>query len=46
VQVNDVLDFGKQEHGSGDLRAYHTEADLRVLAHEAMTGELDPSLAV
>jgi hypothetical protein len=46
VQVNDVLDFGKQEHGSGDLRAYYTEADLSVLAHEAMTGELGPSLAV
>ncbi|KAJ6520433.1 hypothetical protein C8R45DRAFT_955109 [Mycena sanguinolenta] len=35
--VNDVLDFGKQEHGSGDLQAYYTEADLSVLAIEAMS---------
>lgn len=39
--MNDVLDFGKQEHGSGDLQAYYTETDLSTLATEAMSGESD-----
>ncbi|KAJ7511874.1 hypothetical protein B0H11DRAFT_1953446 [Mycena galericulata] len=35
--LNDVLDFGKQEHGGGDIQAHFTETDLSVLAIEAMS---------
>ncbi|KAJ7762357.1 hypothetical protein DFH07DRAFT_408610 [Mycena maculata] len=35
--LNDVLDFGKQEHGGGEIHAHNTEADLGVLAIEAMS---------
>ncbi|KAJ6601206.1 hypothetical protein DFH09DRAFT_1127132 [Mycena vulgaris] len=35
--LNDVLDFGKQEHGGGESHAHFTEVDLSVLAIEVMS---------